>query len=245
MAVKSFRNKPKWKCASKYKNLRINPYLRSFSVSRPVFGRSSLFAGAGVGLGQSLTTVLKTVIYAEVSTTAGGVFSQYLMPGSAYQPMGSITTVQPQLFDQYALIYGRYVVLGATVKIEPSVLSSGSSNNSSAICCYPSNSSTSLATFQAAASQPYAISKLLTTWQSSAPGNHLYASLDHKKVLGRREPVNAEDNGALVTASPTTNQFMVLPIYWQHENAETCNGSLLITMYQTVRFDRRKNVVDA
>lgn len=244
MALKHFRITAKKNRATKYKNLRINPALTSFSVARPVFGRSSLFAGAGVGLGNSVTTVLKTVIWAQASTNAGGIYSQYLMPGSAYQPMGSITSVQPQLFDQYALIYGRYVVTKAVVKIEPSILTAGTANNS-AICIYPSISTASLSSFEQVASQPYAVSKILTTYQSSGPGNHLYATLDHKAVLGRREPVNAEENGALVTASPPTSQFMVLPIFWQHQTAGVATGSLMITMYQTVRFDRRKNVIDA
>lgn len=206
---------------------------------------NSVVATPSVGLGQSARTVLKTVFYANATAAASGVWTGFLKPGSAFDPCGDIAAIQPALYDQWAATYGRYVVEKATVVIEPGYPNAGGNAvNSYVITAYPSINSSPLATFQAAASQPFAKDQLVQFGDGSKE-NKLIFKLDHAKVLGRKGAVTAEDNGALTGADPTTGEFMVLPIFAQFAQASASAITLKITLYQTVHFDRRINVVDA
>lgn len=204
-------------------------------------------SSAGVGLGQSAKTVLKTEFFANVTPSATtGVFTGYLKPGSCFDPCGDIAAIQPALYDQWSAIYGRYVVEKATVKIEFVRQSVAASPSDCAFvaAAYPSITSTALSTYQGAASQPFAKSVLCGTNDNSS-SNSLFFSLDHAKVLGRKGSVTAEDNGAVPGADPAVGEFMVLPIFIQNSQNSALSVTMRITMYQTVHFDRRVNLVDA
>jgi len=195
-----------------------------------------------VGLGRSLSTKMKTVFYANVVPAVSGVFTGYLNPGSCFDPAGDIAAMQPAGFDQMAAIYARYLVTGATVEV---VLMPGYSNSIVPFVAagYPSTVSTALATFQGAASQPYSQTK--SHPGGGAPAVKMFWKLNTQKVVGARLPVIAEDCGALVSASPTTGQNMILPLFLQNAAAGQTPITLKVTIVQDVIFDQRIQVVDA
>ena len=195
---------------------------------------------------RSLKTTLKTTFFANVTHAATGVFTGYLNPGSCFDPAGDIAAMQPSMYDQLAALYARYLVTDAEVYLEflPSVLdSSGAGSPNSVAAAYPSTVTTALATYQGAASQSYS--------QSGAYGNAIRPlkmkfKLNTQKIVGSRLPVIAEDCGALVGASPTTGQNMILPIFLQHSNAAGGGMTLIrCTIIQHVIFDQKIQNVDA
>lgn len=220
---------------------------RSVPVSKRVSyaPATRVVVSRGVGLGQSAKTVLKTEFYANLATASSGIWTGYLKPGSAFDPTGDIAAIQPALYDQWAAMYGRYVVEKAFVKIEfAKSLSVSSENQPYLVAAYPSTSSTALATFQGAASQPFGKSLMFTPSDTTSTNCFVF-KLDHAKVLGRKGAVTAEDNGALTSSDPNPGEFMVLPIFLQSASPSTAGVTARFVIYQTVHFDRRINVVDA
>lgn len=200
-----------------------------------------------VGIGRSLFTKLRTTFFANVTHAASGIFTGYLNPGSCFDPTGDISTVQPAGFDQLATLYARYLVTGCTVDIEVMASKQDTSNggagtDTSVIAVYPSTVSTALGTYQGAASQPYA----KTAMYGPVKCGKLRFKLNTQQVVGSRLPVIAEDCGALVGASPTTGQNMILPMFLQHSAAAAGQTSIIkVTIIQDVIFDQRIQVVDA
>lgn len=205
--------------------------------------RSSVLSRPNVGLGRSVSTRLRTSIFYTATTQGDGKAVVQLYPGSCYNPMGSAAAIQPALFDQWSAMFARYVVTGATVKISVTPVS----DTRSAVCAaYPSTvdgPSTATATFQGYASQAYAQSHQVV---AGAPPAEMFFKLSSQKILGSRLPVLSEDHGALVSASPTTGQFVTLPLLVQCSVA-TPNVlyQIRVDMVQDVTFDQRVNIVDA
>lgn len=200
-----------------------------------------------VGLGQAAHTRLRTFFHYSIVLSAGGQWAGFLKPGSCFDPCGDLAALQPNLFDNWKAMYGRYLVVGASVKVtiapqsaaNPTVaLTSGGT-----LVSYPSINSTAKTTIQDAASQPYAKTVMISP---EGEPKTLYFRMDHKKVLGRRGPLDSEINGGLVTADPVANEFMVLPLFYQsaYTAATSANKHLEIEIVQDVWFDRRINVND-
>jgi len=197
-----------------------------------------------VGLGRSLRTKLKLSWYANVTPNAGtGIFTGYVYPGSCFDPTGDITTHQAPMFDQLKLIYARYLVTGATLKIsaqrgaEAAVSQAGF-----VIAAYPSTVTTPVATFQDAASRPYGQSKL---YGNGSEAVNMYFKMDAQKIVGSRLPVIAEDCGALISSNPATGQNIVVPIFIQNFTVSAAPVTLHFTLVQDVIFDQMINVADA
>jgi len=211
--------------------------------------RASVLYRPDVGLGRSVATRLKTVAFVNVNVNGVNVVYN-LLPGSAFNPLGDMSGIQPAAFDQWKLLFARYLVTGATVHIEGTINSLATSLPNipiGMVAAYPSTvvgPIAASASFQGYASQPYAQSKQVI---QGAPSAKLFFKLSSQQVIGRRTPVNAEDNGALISASPTTGENMVMPVFLQAANS----GPLLIdmvlrvTIIQDVVFDQRIQVVDA
>lgn len=201
------------------------------------------------GLGMSTTTVLRTSFFANVSAIVGtGIYNGYLKPGSCFDPTGDVATIQPQLFDQFAAIYNRYQVNSCKIrmKITGNVAANGVGVWVGA--AYPAIDSTALTTYQAAASQQYAKTtsggfNLVQAVGVGVEGKYLSFDLNHKAVLGDR--TYSFDTGALVTADPTTLQYMLLPIFLQGSAAGVSTWVLEVDMWQNVTFSQKKNTVDA
>lgn len=203
-----------------------------------------------MGLGPSTKTVLRTSFFANCTAAASGIFTGFLKPGSIFDPAGDQAAIQPALFDQFAAVYQRYKVDKCKIRMTVTGGISGNTTNLTwVMASYPSIDSTALATYQGAASQPFAktisggfqcLSAAVGVGGEPKTVSH---TLDHKAIIGTT--VDAYDSGALVTSDPTVNQFMVYPFFIQSNAAVAASFVIEVDMWQYVTFTQRKNVVDA
>lgn len=211
--------------------------------------RTTAIAQPSVGLGASAKTVLRTSFQAIVTSAATGIWTGFLEPGSCFSPGGSLSAVQPVTFDQFSTVYGRYKVNSAIVKI--AILGANSGGSFTYVAAsYPSVDTTAVATYQGAASQPWA-KTVLGGFQYGAGGGQaggaqhtvMIHKLNQDGVVGSKS--DSYDSGALVTADPTALQYMVLPIYIKSDSAFVGTFVITVDMWQNVTFSQRKPVVDA
>lgn len=232
------------------KSRSVTPYRKR--VYAPFAKRTNALVSRNVGMGTSATTVLRTSFFVNANAAASGIFTGYLKPGSAFDPTGDLSAIQPQMFDQFAAMYNRYKVNNFTVrvKITGAYAAAASSTYTWVACMYPAVDSTALGTYQAAASQQYA----KTTsggFQSinggalgvGTEGKYLSISAKHDSVLGARS--STWDVGALVTADPTALQYCVMPLFLQGNAPGLHTWVLEVDIYQNVTFSQKKNTVDA
>lgn len=229
------------------------PRIVSRSTSaRPRTGvgrRTVALAAPSVGLGTSVTTVLRTSFFTNVTGAGTGIFTGFLKPGSAFDPCGDLAAIQPQMFDQFAAMYNRYKVNSATVRIKVTGGNSGSTTCFSwVMASYPCVDSTALTTYQAAASQQYSKTisggfQTLAATGTGASSPSVTHKLNHNSIVGSKS--DAWDIGALVTADPTTLQYMVLPLFLQASAAFAATWMLEIDIFQNTTFSQKKNTVDA
>jgi len=221
------------------------------SQTYPFPRRNQIVLPQRIGVGQSVNTDLRTSFFANVTGAAGGIFTGYLKPGSAYDPSGDLSTIQPVAYDAWSLVYSRYKVNKAWVTI--SIIGTGAPAGPSAwvAAAYPAVDPTALTTYQGAASQSYAKTLCGSFLAIAASGlgtgsgepKSMKFVLDNEAVVGASG--DAFDMGALVSADPTALQYAVLPIFLQASDAHACTWMLKVDMYQNVTFSQRKNVVDA
>jgi len=212
------------------------PKTRTYALAAPL-----------VGLGASATTVLRTSFFANCTGSAStGIFTGFLKPGSAFDPTGDQSTVQPQMFDQFAQMYSRYKVNSCIIRMKITGASSGGSAVWVA-AAYPAVDSTALTTYQAAASQQYAKTtsgcfQQISSAGTGAEGKYLSFNLNHNDVVGARS--DTWDIGAPVTADPTTGQFMVLPFFIQANGNTACAWVIEVDILQNTTFSQKKNTAD-
>lgn len=239
------KTKKSWK-PSTYKKKAIVPY-KKFPQRAYVYGTPS------IGLGPSARTIIRTSFFANCTAAGGtGIYTGFLAPGNAFDPTGDQSTIQGNTFDQFAAVYSRYKVNSCKIKLNITGGLGGSSIFNWVCAAYPSVDSTALTTYQNAASQPGA-KTVSGVFQTGAVGatsvglggepKSMYFNLNHKAVLGTA--VDAFDSGALVSASPTAGQYMVLPFLIQANSAVAATFVIEVDMWQDVSFLQRKNVVDA
>ena len=199
-----------------------------------------VIAAPAVGLGSSAVTKLKMTFFKLVTTAATGVFTGYISPGSCFNPGGDLNSLQAPTFDQWKLLYSRYLVKSAVVRIKAEYLDPNyAANVGGVIAAYPSvANSPAQTTFQNAASQPYAKVEYIPD------GKWITFKLDHKQVLGCAGPLTSAQNGALSTNNPTPLQSMHLPIFVGAYNAVAQPFVLNIEIVQTVHFDERVQISD-
>lgn len=211
--------------------------------------RTNALAAPSVGLGASVTTVLRTSFFSNVTAAASGIFTGYLKPGSCFDPCGDLAAIQPQMYDQFAAQYNRYKVNHATVRMKITG-ASGVGASVWVAAAYPAVDATALATYQAAASQQYAkttsgsFQLIAAAAGNGGEGKYLsFKKLNHNSVVGVVS--DAWDIGGTVGADPTSLQFMVLPIFLQANANIAGTWVLEIDIFQNVTFSQKKNVVDA
>lgn len=202
-------------------------------------------ATPAVGLGAGCRTVLKTAFYANLTTAGTGIYQGYFSPGSAFNPLGSISAIQPALFDQFRQMYSRYVVEKAYFKIEMCQQNNTAANQYGFVAAmYPTTDSGILSTFQDAASQPFSKS-LLCGLGDTTSSNTITYKLDHAKMIGRKGPVDANENGASMVNNPPAGQYGLLQLFIQNAIAVAVPVLVKVTLTQTVWFDRRVPATDA
>lgn len=221
------------------------PARRSLSYG-PRSARVVATVGPTVGLGTSLTTSLRTSFFANITSPVSAVWTGYLKPGSCFDPCGDIAAIQPALFDQYAAVFSRYKVNKFTIRMMI-VGTSGAASYNAAM--YPSTDSTALATYQAAASQPWAKTVVGTFWGGSSGGYGTQkevltlSNISNDAVVGVKG--DTYDTGAVVGADPPAGQYAVAPIFIQGNVAAACSYVLHFDIWQNVTFSQRKPIADA
>jgi len=241
--------------ASKRSSRRSAPYsktrsstrgkpVRKLASSRVTYDRQ-VVESPSVGLGQGAHTRLRTFFHSPWTLGATGLFTGFLKPFSCFDPCGDLASLQPNLYDTWKTVYGRYLVISATVKI--SLASTGAASatlsNSGTLVAYPSIDPTAKTTVQDAASQPYSKTIL---YQPGNDKNVMYFKIDARKVLGKYGPLESLANGAAVTADPPSGQHVVLPLYFEslYRAATSPGVTAQIEIVQDVWFDKRINVND-
>lgn len=212
------------------------------SPRAPIVRRSyanKLMSTSGVGLGPSLKTQLKTIFFSDIQADASGMVRTYVSPGNCFAPAGPITSIQPAEFDQWAAFYGRYLVTGGSVKITimPSVVAGASPyGNAFVAAMYPSWDTTLKPDYQSAASQDWSVTGMGGAGQAPVV---LYRRFSHAAVLGKKVPVNSEDNGAIISSSPVAGQYINFNLFIQWAVALTNVFTCHFEIVQDVYFDRR------
>lgn len=213
--------------------------------------RTLALVSRAVGLGTSANTVLRTSFFYNATSPATGVWTGFLKPGSAFDPTGDLSSIQPQMFDQFAAQYNRYKVNSCTIRIKITGAIASAVAPVWVAAGYPAVDPTALTTYQAAASQQYAKTtsgsfQLLGVSPVAAGGGEgktMTFKLNHNSIVGSKS--DTWDIGAPVTADPAALQYMVLPIFLQGSGAIVITWVLEIDMFQYVTFSSKKNVADA
>jgi len=218
-------------------------YKKSRAITKRSYAKS-LASAKGVGLASGLQTQLKTVLFYNAIPAATGIFTATLKTGSCFDPSGSLSSIQPAEFDQWSALFGRYVVTGGSVKVTvmPQVNQISTYAGLSYVACmYPDIDSTPKTDYQAAASQDWSVKGLGNTHQKPVV---LYQKFSHAALLGKKGSVTSEDNGALVTADPTVNQFINHNLFIQSAagGANAMAFTVHVEIIQDVYFDRRVTV---
>lgn len=236
---------------SRSRSVSMRPVRRVTTVALRPSTRTTALASRNVGIGASTTTVLRTSFFYNATADNNGIYKGYLKPGSAFDPTGDLSTIQPQMFDQFAAMYSRYKVNSSYVRIKI-IGSTGAGATAWVAAGYPAVDATSLSTYQGAASQQFAKTtsgsfQILGTtgslYGAGAEGKYLSFRLNHNQVVGSRS--DTWDIGAPVTADPTAGQFMVLPLFVQANTAVASTFVFEIDIFQNVTFSQKKNTVDA
>jgi len=211
--------------------------------------RDMILAAPGVGVGRCMETKLRTCIFAQCQANmATGVFTGSLNIGSCFNPFGTIAAIQPALFDQWAVMFARYMVKSAELRIR--ICGSGGTSGTSlagtplgvpwVAASYPTTTLTPVAAdFQAAASQPFAKQ---TRGYGCTPIAPMVHKLDAAYILGRTVPCIPEDNGALVGANPASGENMVVQLFINCAVLAQPYYTVELDLVQTVWFDQRIQV---
>lgn len=216
---------------------------RKFDVSTVPFDRR-VIENPSVGLGSAVRTRLRTYFHYGATLSATGFWTGYLKPFSCDDPCGSLGTIEPNLYDQWKAIFNRYTVISAKVKIgfAPAGVSSNLFiNDTTDFVAWPSIDNTAKTNVQDGASQPYAKQLLV-----SGNGDPKYMTfyLDSKKQLGRWGPLDAEVQGALVTADPTEQVYLNILAQSSFTSSAPNPQTMFVEITQDVWFDQRKSIND-
>lgn len=185
------------------------------------------------------TEVLGTRLYNNAVTAAGtGVFTTDLIVNSAFNPLGSLSAVQPARYDQFDAMYRKSLVTRAKYRLTFAGANT-SATYSFVAAVYPyfvTGSPVTPATFQAAASIPGAKT---IEWVPGSKSVVLEFDMDIANVLGH--PLTDGCYG--VGASPSI--LLRLGVYMQTAAAATQTIMWSIDAQQQTVFCERKYVVDA
>lgn len=219
-------------------------------MGRKFPGRTVALANRSVGLGLSATTVLRTSFFTNVTAVAGtGVFNGFLKTGSCFDPCGDLAALQPNLFDQWALMYNRYKVNDVVVRMKITGNIGGGAGTIWVGAIYPAVDNTGIALYQNAASQQFAkttsgVFQLNGVNGVGGEGKYLSIKFREDSVTGVNK-ADAYDGGALVTSDPTNLQFSVLPVFLQGNANAAHTWVIECDIWQNVTFSNKKNVLDA
>lgn len=207
----------------------------------------SVYSAPTVGLGMGARTVLRTYFHTPITLNAVGFWFGSLKPFSCVDPAGTLDTLQPNMFDQWAKVYEKYLVHKAFVNITitPQGVSTGVINASVDLAGYPSEGGTVVTSINNALAQPYGKHVTVT---SGGDCKTLKFSLNPYVLMGLTEPLNWDDFGGITTVAGGTDPGNHAKLQLVAQSSYTTGASnpmtLTIEIVQHVSFRSRLAIVD-
>lgn len=199
--------------------------------------RMSYTIGRGI---QQADTMFQKLRYSNaiVRTPGASTDSYKFAANSAYDPNVTGGASQPSGFDQYALLYSHYQVMGSKIYIK--FINDVTNTVQVMGVVYPSSSVTTLSYIDAA-SQAYAKRFLLGLATGGRNQANIKAYMSVKKFIGRE---TASVNYAAAVGSNPSNL-----LYWQIRASDTAGATniiytMLVDITYYIKFWNRTNVQD-
>jgi len=180
--------------------------------------------------------VLTTKLFNNASTAVTGIYTTDLLLNSAFNPLGSLSAVQPARYDQLDAMYRKMLVKRVRARL---TFCGSTATVPVVFTAYPVVAAGALAapaTFQAASSIPGAKS---VEWVPGSPAKVLEFDIDVATMLGH--PLTTDTYG--LGASPATQ--IRLGVFMQNSVAEAKIMTWMVETWQDTTCSERKYVVDA
>lgn len=167
-------------------------------------------------------SLMTTLIYSDTallsSTGAPHIDSAIYRGNGMYDPTFAIGGHQPSGFDEYSVIYSKYLVVGSSIR----VIYSNEGSTAAECVVYPANTGSVPSSFNTIQEKPYIRHTVISPKSEDQASQTMYAST--KKMLGLTN-VQPEDNvyTALTTADPSAQWF------W-HVSGHTLDDSSVLSI---------------
>lgn len=191
------------------------------------------------GVFPSKTTAhLKYVEMIQLDPTAGQFKTYLFSTNSCYDPNYTGTGHQPLLFDQFAAIYSHYIVTHSSIKV--TALSAPTVPAAFGVLVSDNNGSSG--PYSTVLEQPGSANvhniKLPTSTNPVSCGTEW--SL--QKAAGVVDPVDAEDYGAVVGASPADQNYFIVFYQAMDLSTDLGNAWFLVELAYDVQFNVMKEL---
>jgi hypothetical protein len=148
---------------------------------------------------------------AVIEITDPDSFTDTVVSGnSVFDPLASIGSTQPPLFDQLAAVYRDYVVISSTARIAPMSPTNAAGDRQFRCAIAPRHETTAFSTISDMVSQAYSVHKL---YSIPGPLGKLAMAVATSKFLGLRDVYQASSSTAVfctsVVGSNPSNEW-----YW-------------------------------
>jgi len=188
----------------------------------------------------SMRVLLKYNFRVTWSSSTGGLSLQVFSGNGCFDPDITNAGSQPLGFDQWAAFYNRYRVLASAIFAD--YISPDATTNDAQtirVCLVPSASSTTFTNFEAAASEPYAVSKFVNGVIPNG-ASRLSAMMETAVFNGRtKQGVLDDDNlSAATTANPADLWYWHLYSSTVDPSASTSGDIIGTVSYLVDFFDR-------
>ena len=173
--------------------------------------------------------------YAQPFIVASTTNLQQFRGNSCFDPDFTGSGHQPHYFDQYALLYKRYLVSSCAIR----VTATNNSNDAALIGIWPSNTTTtSILIPSDLLEAPYVKTRQLGG-KNANNATMLSSSMATKKMRGLNVG-NEDDLGAQVTTNPSRSWFW--NVYALNFLAENVDISYTVVLHFTLKFYDRQDV---
>lgn len=208
---------------------------KKFNKRKAKYQKAVITHMKGSGFSDSVSARLTYV--EQINLNPGSVYTQYVFRGnSLFDPNYTGGGHQPLYFDQYAAIYGKYRVMGCSIRID-SVSCAGTS--AAYFVCFPSTETSAFTSISQVLEQGRAKAPRILPIAQRGPTGYLKSYCSTRKVLGlTKTQVMDDDNAASVGATPI--QVWYWNLLWESTDAVTniqINGVVKLTYYVQF-FDR-------
>lgn len=220
---------PRYSSKKSYSGRRYRPYKRrsyGSTANRPVVLSRGFTRRSGItGFPSVVRTKLRYVENIALSSVLGAVSSFAMRANSLYDPNQTGTGHQPMDFDNYASIYGRYVVRGCKIKVTFAPVSEVAATSCWQIGIIGQKGTGVNADPQMNAEQGHQISAIQNGRTGGQSKTVLYLDFTPEKCLGIT--YKDTDAGALVSTNPDQVYNFVL---WGADLQSTGTTNLVATI---------------